>query len=206
MRTIVKRVLLPSALLSVFLVSGCCLSRALKAPPPGSVHISEVVDEVQKAIDPFWQAQPNGLPPIASVKLVLQTVHDSRLTAEADYLVVALKGYYDNAFTQEVDLTLVPQRVIANKAAIGPEIEKALHDAIISAQQQIKATYSSGGHTLNTQEIDVQISFSVTWDVNAGVNKWSIVPISITASGDLSSKTTDTITVTFKRPSAAGAA
>jgi hypothetical protein len=186
------------------LVSSGCASRVPKAPPSESVHIADVVDVIQKAIDPFWQAQPSGLPPISSVKLALQTVRDSRLSGEADYLVVAVKGYYDNAFTQEVDLTLVPQRRIAPLIAVpGPTIEKALRAAIESAQKQISATYTSGGHTLSTQQIDVQISFSVTWDASAGVNKWAIVPISFSGSEELSSKTVNTITVTFKTPAAA---
>ena len=130
--------------------------------------------------------------------MVLQTVHDSRISGEADYLVVALKGYYDNASTQEVDLTLVPKQTVALG---GPTIGQALTNAIASAQKEIQATYAHGEHTLATQQIDVQIGFAVTWDESAGVNKWAILPVSISASQEFSSKTTNTITVTFKKPS-----
>jgi hypothetical protein len=187
----------------LILVSACTTSRALKGPPPESVRISDVVEAIQRAIDPFWQSSPNGLPPIASVKIALQAVRDDRLSAEADYLVVALKGYYDNAFTQEIDLTLTPRKSAQENAEeFGPSIETRLRDAIASAQKQIAATYHHGDHVLGTQEIDVQLAFAVTWDANAGVNKWAILPISLTASNDLSIKTTNTITVAFKTPTA----
>jgi hypothetical protein len=187
----------------VCLLSGCCSTTALKPPPSGSVRVSDIVKEVQAAIDPYWQdpAHPSALPPIASVKIALQTVHDNRLSLEADYLVVAVKGYYDNAYTQEVDLTLVPAKPSENKL-LGLSMGDALKEAIGSVQKEIQTTYTSDtGHPLSTQEVDVQVGFAVTWDGSAGVAKWSIVPISISASDELSIKTTNTITVAFKVPS-----
>lgn len=187
--------------IAAVILSACCSTSSLTPKPPGAVHVDEVVKAVQNAIDPFWQGSPNGLPPIASVKLALQTVHDNRISGEADYLIVALKGYYDNAFTQEMDLVLVPQQKFAALDLVnGPSLEKALHDAIESAQGQIKKSYGSGPHALSTQEVDVQISFAVTWDVSAGVAKWIVAPVSISASDEWSSKTTNTVTVTFKAP------
>lgn len=188
--------------LIVCLFSGGCTSTALNPVPPGSVRVSDVVKEVQNAIDPYWQdpAHPSSLPPIASVKIALQTVHDTRLSAEVDYLVVALKGYYDNAYTQEMDVTLVPQKPAGEKAHALTAGE-ALRDAIGSVQKEVQASYTSdAGHTLNTQEVDVQVCFAVTLDVSGGANKWAISPISLTATGELSLKTTNTITVVFKLP------
>lgn len=193
------------ATITAALLTSCCTSSALKDPPKAVFHVSDLVADVQTAIDPFFGSQSNGLPQLSSVKLALQTVQENRITGEADYLIVAVKGYYDNAFTQEMDLTLVPQSVPhIFSLATGPTITEALHDAIASAQTEIKATYGKGPHALSTQEIDVQISFAVTLDFNAGVAKWSIVPISITASDEISKKTTNTITVTFKNPTPAG--
>jgi hypothetical protein len=80
------------------------------------------------------------------------------------------------------------------------DITKALHYAIESAQKQIKAAYTYHGHTLNTQQIDVQIAFAVTWDASVAL-KFSILPITLNAGAETSLKTTNTVTVTFKKPS-----
>src|ERR1700690_3113860 len=98
------------ATMMAVLLSSCCTSSALKDPPQAVFHVSDLVADIQSAIDPFFGSQPNGLPQLSSVKLALQTVQENRIAGEADYLIVAVKGYYDNAFTQEMDLTLVPQQ------------------------------------------------------------------------------------------------
>jgi hypothetical protein len=92
------------------------------------------------------------------------------------------------------------RRAVAREVERLPEtMTKTLHDAIESAQKEIEATYTKGGHTLNTQEIDVQISFAVTWDASA-VFKFSILPISVNVGPETSLKTTDTVIVSFKKP------
>jgi hypothetical protein len=182
-----------------FLLSACCGTGLVKPDAPGKVAIADVVAAIQDAIDPFWQPKA-GLPPLATVKVALQTVHDTKFSGEADYLIVALKGYYDHAFTQELDLTLAPPPRGVSVERLPEDITKALHDAIESAQKQIKATYTYNGHTLNTQQIDVQIGFAVTWDASAAL-KFSILPITLNAGAETSLKTTNTVTVTFKKPS-----
>jgi hypothetical protein len=182
------------------LAAGCCTTAGLKPPPDKAVHVADLIAAIQRAIDPFWDVKD---PPLSSVKVALQTVRDNRISGEVDYLVVAVKGYYDNAATEEVDLTLMPKQPPAQLLALkdaGPDIEKALREAIENARKQISKTYSTHGHILNTQEIDVQISFAVTWDISAGVAAWKISPISISASDEYSKQTTNTITVVFKAP------
>jgi hypothetical protein len=183
----------------ISLLSACCGSGLVKPDAPGKVEIADVVAAIQDAIDPFWQPKA-GLPPLGTVKVALQTVHDTKFSGEADYLIVALKGYYDHAFTQELDLVLVPPPRGLSEEGLPQGITKALHDAIESAQRQIKATYTHNGHTLNTQEIDVQIAFAVTWDASAAL-KFSILPVTLNAGAETSLKTTNTVTVTFKKPS-----
>ena len=103
--------------------------------------MSAVVQQIQAAIDPFWDSEKNGLPGLSSVRIALQTVHDNRVSGEADYLIVALRGYYDQAMTQEVDLTLVPQPPAKNRAHFQPpNLAQSLTQAIAAAQKQIKAT------------------------------------------------------------------
>lgn len=180
------------------LLSACCGSGFVKPDAPGKVAIADVVAAVQDAIDPFWKTTA-GLPPLASVKVALQTVHDTKFSGEADYLIIALKGYYDHAFTQELDLTLAPRPPELRAESLPESITKALREAVESAQKQIKATYTYNGHTLNTQQIDVQIGFAVTWDASLAL-KFSIVPITLNAGAETSLKTTNTVTVTFKKP------
>jgi hypothetical protein len=192
---------LPVALGSVLaLASGCSTLRPLQQPP-GAVDISAVVQQIQAAIDPFWGSEKNGLPGLSSVRIALQTVHDNRVSGEADYLIVALRGYYDQAMTQEMDLTLVPQPPAKNRAHFQPpNLAQSLTQAIAAAQKQIKATYRNGDHVLNTQEIDVQLQFTVVWDVSGGLGQWKLSPISLSASDEYSRSTTDTITVVFTAP------
>lgn len=181
-------------------VSGCSALRPLP-PPPGVVDISAVVQQIQEAIDPFWDSEKGGLPALSSVRIALQTVHDNRVSGEADFLIVALRGYYDKAMTQEVDLTLVPQPPPKNRAHFQPpNLAQSLTDAIAAAQKQIKATYRNGAHVLNTQEIDVELQFTVVWSVGGGVGQWRISPVALSASDDYSRSTTDTITVAFTAP------
>jgi hypothetical protein len=182
------------------LASGCSTLRPLQQPP-GAVDISAVVQQIQAAIDPFWGSEKNGLPGLSSVRIALQTVHDNRVSGEADYLIVALRGYYDQAMTQEMDLTLVPQPPAKNRAHFQPpNLAQSLTQAIAAAQKQIKATYRNGDHVLNTQEIDVQLQFTVVWDVSGGLGQWKLSPISLSASDEYSRSTTDTITVVFTAP------
>lgn len=78
---------LPVALSTLLtLVSGCSALRPLQKPP-GVVDISSVVQQIQQAIDPFWESEKNGLPRLSSVRIALQTVHDNRVSGEADYLM-----------------------------------------------------------------------------------------------------------------------
>ena len=195
------RIALPVVVGSLLsLVSGCNTLKPLEKPP-GAVDISSVVQQIQQAIDPFWDSEKSGLPGLSSVRIALQTVHDNRVSGVADYLIVALRGYYDRARTQEVDLTLVPQPPAKNRTHFQPpNLAQSLTQAIAAAQRQIKATYRNGDHVLNTQEIDVQLAFTVVWDVSGGAGGWKLSPISLSASDEYSQSTTDTITVVFTAP------
>lgn len=185
-----------SVVTCVFL-SGCCTQGVTKHPDK-AVSVSDVVSEVQDAIDDYY-APANGLPGIKSVKVSLQTVHDDKFSAEVDYLIVALKGYYDKATTQEIDLTLVPKSV-ENVRTVESDVTKTLKQLIAGARNEIKDSYTHNGHTLNTNEIDVRLDFTVSWDITAGVNKWVLTPVSVNASNDYSSKTVQSITVAFSKP------
>ncbi len=78
-------------------------------------------------------------------------------------------------------------------------ITEALHAEIGKVMKQVQPIYTTEGITLKTEEIDVQISFAVTLETSAGVEKLTLKPITLTASGGYSSKTTNTITVTFSK-------
>lgn len=181
-------------------------SSPVAARPDGAPSVSDIIKSVQTAIDPFYQESGNNsnLPPLKSVKLTLQTVLDSKASVEADYLLVALKGYNDNAHTQQLDVILTPEqpKMAAEQFNETASIADVLKQAIQNAQNQIQRTYASKipGHSLNTSEVDVQISFAVTWDGSVGVNKWVLLPISLTGSEEISYKTTHTITVAFAKP------
>lgn len=56
----IVRTPLPVALGTLLtLVSGCSALRPLQKPP-GVVDISSVVQQIQEAIDPFWESEKNG--------------------------------------------------------------------------------------------------------------------------------------------------
>jgi hypothetical protein len=180
--------------------------------PEGAPSVSDIIKSVQAAIDSFSprsDAQENSLPPLQKVKLTLQTVLNSKTSAEVDYILVALKGYTDNAFTQELDVTLTPEQPKKTlmsfnmTSSITKDITKELEKAIRAAQNQIKSTYTGKipGRSLNTYEVAVQISFVVTLDVSGGLNKWELLPISLSGSEEISYKTAHTITVIFANPS-----
>jgi hypothetical protein len=107
--------------------------------------------------------------------------------------------------SQEVDVTLTPREaqkidVYSVEGDDLASIGKSLRDAIQGAQQSIKNTYGKGIRTLNTDEISVQMAFSITWGSKLGGSKIPIVNLSISPSVEKSVKTTNTITVTFSRP------
>lgn len=176
------------------------------AHPKTIVHISEFVEAVQDAINPFYQSSPSSpssvswLPRISSVKLALQTFRELKITGGLQYLVIAAEGYYDDTATEEVTLTLVPQAPGISQRATTTQrlITQALHDAIAAVQKEVKPVYGSGANALRTNEIDVQVSFVLAWSGSAGVDKWTISPIQITAKGEYTSKMTHTVTVVFK--------
>lgn len=201
------------------LTSCCCISTKphgdsnlasspTKTYPKGAPSVSDIIKSVQAAIDSFYpqaKAQKNRLPPLKKVKLTLQTVLDSKTSVEADYLLVALKGYTDNALTQELDVILTPEQPKKARMTfdVTSFITKELEKAIKAAQNEIQSTYTgkTPGHSLNTDEVDVQISFVVTLNVSGGVNKWELLPISLSGSEEISYKTAHTITVVFANPS-----
>jgi hypothetical protein len=193
-----------SVLAVLWAATGCCPSALKPSPkaPPGSVNVGQVIAEVQDAIEPFWESN-GGLPPLSAVEIDLQTVRDDKISAEADFLVVALQGYYDNAVTQEVDIKLAKPPKGTRAAATTlkhPSISEVLRNEIAEIQKVVKASYGTGEHLLRTKEIDVQLKFAVTWDVQAGVSGWKILPITFSASNEYSRSTSNTIIVTFAQP------
>jgi hypothetical protein len=191
-------------------MSGCTAGLVKPDDPP--ISLSRMVDEVQIAIDPFWCPGKNktdkecqsGLPPLKQVKLALQTVRDTKLGTEVDYLVMAVQGSKDNSATQEIDLTLTPHAITATTLADTYDdlanIRKVLIDTITSARESIKKTYGDGDNQLDTDEISVQIAFAVTWDGKVGGAKVPVLTLLASPSVERSIKTTNTITVTFARP------
>lgn len=196
----------------IFIILGSLLSSCSSispkppVPPPGAPSVSDIIKSVQTAIDSFYQQSgvDNNLPPLKNVKLTLQTVLDSKATGEADYLLVALKGYNENVHTQELDVILTPEQPKITTKSLNelPSIADELQQAIKKAREQIQRTYTSTvpGRSLNTTEVDVQIGFTVAWDAAAGVNKWVLLPITLSGGEELSYKTTHTITVAFAKP------
>ena len=194
------------ALLGTLLSSCANISPKPPVPPPGAPSVADIIKSVQTAIDSFYPQAgvDSSLPPLKNVKLSLQTVLDNKATGEADYLLVALKGYNENVQTQELDVILTPEQTKMTTMSLNepPSIAVVLQQAIKKAQEQIQRTYTSTvhGRSLNTTEVDVQIGFTVTWDAAIGVNKWELLPITLSGGEEISHKTTHTITVAFAKP------
>ena len=174
-----------------------------------------MVNAVQDAINPFWcnkggASDSNGecsknLPPLSQVKLALQTVRDTKAAVEADYLIASVQGLKDSSQTQEIDPTLKPHKPPQEQITVTgidefAKVRALPYDTIKHARDGMNATYGQGDQMLDTEQIDVQIAFAVTWDWKIGVNKWKILFLSANASLERSSKTTNIITVSFIRP------
>ncbi len=189
MRSIALAVLVSSAL------SACATLHP--DPSASKITVDQFVAAVQDAINQTPDDK-GALPGLKQVKLSLQTSTEIRNSVEVDYLVVDVKGYNDRQVSRELDLTLVKKPPPLLQAHLVPDdVRKALVDAINAAQAQVKRTYSRGGLELKTNEVDVQVSFVVTWDGAAGVGKWVLSPISLTAGTEVTSKTVHTVTICY---------
>jgi hypothetical protein len=185
-----------AATVSLLLCS--CASQSTKVSNPPTITVGRFIAAVQSAINPYVKG--TGIDSVNSVKLALQTSTENKDSVETDYLVVAAKGDFDKTISKELDVTLKPKSADAN-ALVGDNLDdltKTLAEAIKGAQSQVQRTYGSGDTQLNTSEIDVQVSFTVTWDGSLGVNKWLLSPISLNASHEYSQKSVQTVTVVFK--------
>jgi len=142
---------------------------------------------------------------MTKIKLALQTVRDTKGGLGVDYLIASAQASKEYAETQEVDLILVPHYLSSvmtydfqtdDLANVG----KALHDAIEGTQKSIARTYGTGTKMLDTDEIDVQMAFAITWDGKIGGSKIPVLKFLASPTLEHSIKTTNTITVTFARP------
>lgn len=163
--------------------------------------VNDAVVSVQRALDASQAAilQGDNKWDLKTAKITLQTVNDNRISTEVDWLIVALKGNYENSTASTLDLTLVPS---VNKFLAFSEdtLAMELTKAILSAHSKIKTTYiplDKGGSPLTTSEVSVTVSFVATWDVSGSVGKWALVPISISAGDEFYQKNTNTAVITF---------
>lgn len=188
MRSIALAVLTSAAL-------SACVTTHPSAPAP-TITVDQFVAAVQDAINQTPD-EKGALPPLKQVKLSLQTSTELKNSVEFDYLVVDVKGYYDKQSSRELDLTLVKTPEKLHAELVQDDLRQALAKAITSAQEQVKRTYSKAGLKLTTNEVDVQVSFVVTWDAGGGVGKWAISPVSLTAGTEYTSKAVQTVTVCY---------
>jgi hypothetical protein len=142
------------------------------------------------------------LPPLSRVKISLQTVQDVKIGAGANFLVISLKGYDENAITRSLDIVLVPEHLGGAMTPRTPTLATELEAAIRTARDQVAMSYpsSSNAPLLKTDEVDIQIGFAVTRGASAGAS-WVLTPISPSVSGEISHKTTHTVTLVFANSS-----
>ncbi len=198
-----------------FGATGGCAYTPVKPQLNDPVVLSEMVTAVQQAIDPFWcppddhgvanNACPSGLPPLKQVKLTLQTVRDTKTTGQLDVSVASLQASKESAETQQIDLTLTPNKppeivVTGFDHDRFAQLKRDLSERIEAARNSVKKTYSNAGKTLYSSAIDVQVSFAVTWDVKVGASKLAVIFLSASPSFDRSTKAANTIVVSFANP------
>lgn len=179
---------------------------ACKSPPPPSDKpdgptLKDIVTQVQAAL-----AKTRGLDigdlKLKDVKLSLQTVKDSKGELGLGFLIFTVKGYHEEAGTSQIEVTLIPSPPPGSEAAAFiPSVEQELVDAISRARKTVAASYPSNppGQSLSTSEVNIEVACEITKG-KSGALDWPLKPIAPSASLDVSTKTTHTITLEFEAP------
>ena len=193
-------------LVVIFLASLPGFLRFLKSlvkrwrPKPELPEVSAIVTAVQKALaKSSKEVAGHG---VSKVKLTLQTDSDLKVSGKGKYIAVALEGYYEKSTIEEIEITLKPVKGPLVKAFAEQELlTTELSERITDASRYVDKCYRSDAGALQTDQIDIQISFVVTRDAKGEIeNKWTIKPAleaSLSASGEYSAKVTHKVTVTF---------
>ena len=194
-------------LLVVMLVIPSCCTQGALSPPPGTptgLGIQELVQEIQKGL-------AKAITELGGQKLLSLKSATLNLVAEATRsdsgnikLVVASVGTkWEKAFTQEIELTLVPPSVRSEWKgfALKNPVADQLADAIVSAVRAVKDAPNNTDVPLEPSSLKVVISFVVKWTANLGATGgFQIVPVTVDLGCQATTAATQKITVVFENP------
>ena len=195
-------------LLVVMLVIPSCCTQGALSPPPGETQgltVGNLVQEVQRGLARAKSdLEGKNLPPLKSVTLNLVAEATGTNTSNINLVVASLGSRWEKAFSQEIELTLVPPKtkeVIVTGAPKQPSIADQLAAAIVSALQGVKDAPHDVTVPLTATSLKVVIAFVVKWSMDVGTKGgFQVVPVTVDLGCQATTAATQKITVVFENP------
>lgn len=161
--------------------------------------IDAVVVQVKQALADVQTTLANSdLPALKQVKISLQTVAVKKAGFSLKLWVISIGDTVEKNKTQQIDIVLTPPSAGAARPVRTRSLTQDLEDAIVSVAAGVKNA-RSGPIPLNVQSVDIQIGFTVKNDLNGGV-AFTITPVTVDFSGDISQTAVHTLIVSFAPP------
>ena len=161
------------------------------------VQIAELLNQIQRALITVQDsAASENLPKLNSVIVELQTQFKKEGGGGLSLFVVTLGAKASKEEVQMLKLTLKPPEVGAKMPVSAADVYQSLAEAILAAAKGAAAAKTREPR-LELSELVATIKFVVLASGGGGI-RFTIAPVSIDLSGNVSDSTTQTISVTFK--------
>lgn len=188
-----------SLALSIFLSSVPLYAQAQTGTP--GVLIDQLVQQIQIGLAKVQKdLTAQGLPPLDSVTLDLQTEAKRQVGAKINLYVISFGKKWERDRSQEVEITLQPPSPsLPLHAAAAPSIADELVGAIESAAMGTEKAKANQEVPLRVTGLKAILNFVVQADTSGGLN-FKISPITVDFSGDLANSAIQKITVLYQTP------
>ncbi len=162
-----------------------------------SVAISEVIDEVKKAIASSASTLKCKIPKLKSVELSFEGVHSVGAGAEIELFVFSAGAKVERSKLQKLQLILKePQEATAPASSQDPKLSLQIRDMIVAAAHGVctsRATYVN----LELDKLVVEINYIIEKGGEAGLS-FQLLPINLSLGGEISDKAIQKVKIIYE--------
>lgn len=163
-----------------------------------SVAITQVIDEVKRAVAFSTTSIGCQIPPLKQVELTFQGVHNQEVNGKIDLYIFSFGKSIEKEKTQKLHLVLKqPIDGTAPASQQTPSLSKELASMIKSAAEGVCKSRVDFVD-LYLDKLVVELSFVVK-DNSTGGAKFELIPVNLSLGGSLSDKAVHTVKIEFSK-------
>jgi hypothetical protein len=179
--------------------------KAVSRDDKALVEFDALVQGIEDALKEAAKNAVDGFPKLKTVNMTVQTTISKDANGQIKLFVFTGGGTIasDNASTLTFELKPPPETKNPRVSSVKPEdIKDALVRAIQAAriafvQTATKLNTDDNSAKLKTDQVGIEIGFTVSKKGTIGLDTGSLLPINIKAGGDLTKKVANTIKLTY---------